>query len=175
MGELTRFRLLRNPADDCGAFPRVMVPAPHRTSSFLQDLMDVAGPGADRGESYADQLAAVAATARSEGGFDPGGDTTTRAADVIAALTAWLACHPSADPHRMVKWLIRLLKDWDFGTIPAHDVFDAVVNVGDWQSLLALFEDRLLLTLVEASAGALADGTAVVWSPLTPPRPLGKR
>lgn len=36
LGELTRFRLLRNPADDC-AFPRALVPSSDRASRFLQD------------------------------------------------------------------------------------------------------------------------------------------
>ncbi|WP_405957281.1 hypothetical protein [Streptomyces phaeochromogenes] len=138
------------------------MPNSDRKSAFLQSLAEVAGPDADRGEGYFERLDAVAVAARRSGGFDPGGDATVRAARVIAELTAWLACHSAAQPTDILKWLARLLEEHDFGEVSAKRVFATIVSVGDWQDLLALLEDRLLLTLVEASVGAHANDTAIV-------------
>ena len=162
MGELTRFRLLRNPAEDCGSSPRLLVPATGRQSSFLNDLSAIAGPGADRGDGYADRLAGLAAVAREAGGFDPFKGPTGPIARAVAAWAAWLACHPGAGTDDMATSLAGSLKEQSVGDLPATRVFAVGGEIKVWQQLLALLEDRLLLTLVEASAGALtADSPAV--------------
>lgn len=164
MGELTRFRMLRSPSDDCGIFPRVHVASPHRRSTLLTDLLEAAGLGADRGPGYAERLAAVAAQAREAGGFDTGGDTTARPARLIDELTSWLGCYPGAEVGALTGWLVALLKWLDFGDVKPDRAFKTVVSAGDWRLLVALLEDRLLLLLVEANVQSLRDKTRVVTS-----------
>jgi hypothetical protein len=165
MAELTRFRLLRNPAEDCGSSPRLLVPGKGRESGFLNALNAIAGPDADRGDGYADRLAGLVVETRRAGGFEPFEGLTGQAARAVAGWAAWLACHPDGSADDLAKSLVGALREQSLGDLAAVRGLTVAGETGEtavWPQLLALLEDRLLLNLVDASVRALRGGTPVV-------------
>lgn len=161
MGELTRFRLLRDPGSPCGSSSALpLAPAGHE-SELLAQLVAVAGPDADRGEGYRGRLADVAGHARKAGGFPTDGESTAHPALLVDDLVAWLTCHPD-DPENLLPWLAAQLEKRDIEDVAPDEVFQAILGAGDWQRLLTLLRDDLLLLLIEASVPVLDGGSRVV-------------
>lgn len=162
MGELTRFRLIRNPIQECGASPRVVVPSPGRDSDFLTSLR--AAADVESTEGLVDALQSIVAAAEAAGGFSADIDATRRAWRVLRDLTQWLRCHPQPTLDNLLRWLRELLRQQDFGDVREKETFTAIVEVGNWGQLRGLLEDRVLLLFARASLGVLQSGNVVVPS-----------
>ncbi|MDN4646378.1 hypothetical protein [Arthrobacter sp. PsM3] len=159
MGELTRFRLIRNLENVCRDGLRVEVPSGGRKSEFASNLARGEGQS---DENYAEMLHAAILAAEAQGSFSPDIDSTRRAWRVIENLTNWFQCHRHATFDELVVWLIDLLKLQDFGEVPRGKVFATIVAVGSWQKLLELLEDRLLMRIASVSLDVLKSGNVAV-------------
>jgi hypothetical protein len=83
-------------------------------------------------------------------------------ARAIAALTTWLNCHPDAGVDDLAKSLIAVMREHGVDIPPVDRIFAVAAVVPFWSHFLALLDDLLLLSLVEASVRAFAGGTPVV-------------
>jgi hypothetical protein len=167
MGELTRFRTLRNPSSECGRTPLVVAVTPSRPSEVLADLR-VAAPGQDilTGADLAGSLTLFVARWRDGGLQLP--PEAARPFALVADLARWLACHPADSVDQLLLWLVQRLAESDIVVKP-EGAFAAVVSSGDWDALVAWLEDELLVRLADASAAALTAGARVVPEELADP------
>lgn len=159
MGELTRFRTLRNPGWDCGdVLSAIRIPADSPKLADLRALRDGREPGT---VEFARQLGELTARWEENGGIGVPSADILVPLQVIDAIGTWLRCHPEQGMDDLLRLLEDLLRELD-RDVEQDRIFLSVLRSGDWAALETWLEESLVVRLAEASYAALASSSRVV-------------